>query len=49
MADPHCMTVVEVVSDPSRRPGTVVEEVRPGYHWDGTVFRFAEVKAVGER
>ena len=48
-ADPHCMTVVEVVSDPSRPPGTVVEEVRPGYHWDGKVFRFAEVKAVGER
>jgi molecular chaperone GrpE (heat shock protein) len=49
MADPHCMTVVEVVADPSRRAGTVVEEVRPGYHWAGTVLRFAEVKAVGER
>ena len=43
------MTVVEVVRDPSRRPGTVVEEVRPGYCWDGRVLRFAEVKAVGER
>jgi molecular chaperone GrpE len=49
LADPHCMTVVEAVSDPSRQPGTVVEEVRPGYHWGGTVLRFAEVKAVGER
>ncbi len=48
-ADPHCMTVVEAVSDPSRQPGTVVEEIRPGYHWNGTVLRFAEVKAVGER
>jgi molecular chaperone GrpE len=48
-ADPHCMTVIEVVSDPSRRAGTVTEEIRPGYHWDGRVFRFAEVKAVGER
>jgi len=48
-ADPNRMTVVEVVSDPSRRAGTVVEEIRPGYCWDGRVFRFAEVKAVGER
>lgn len=47
--DPNSMTVVEVVRDPSRRPGTVVEEVRPGYCWDGRVLRFAEVKAVGER
>ena len=47
--DPNRMTVLEVVSDPSRRPGTVVEEVRPGYCWDGRVLRFAEVKAVGER
>lgn len=48
-ADPNRMTVVEVLSDPSRRPGTVVEEVRPGYCWNGRVLRFAEVKAVGER
>jgi molecular chaperone GrpE len=47
--DPHCMTVVEVVSDPTRRPGIVVEEVRVGYHWDGSVLRFAEVKAVAQR
>ena len=49
LADPHGMTVVEVVSDPSRPSGTVVEEVRPGYYWDGKVLRFAEVKAVGQR
>ncbi len=49
LADPHCMTIVEVVSDPGRRPGTVLEEIRPGYYWDGKVFRFAEVKAVSER
>ena len=48
-ADPNRMTVLEVVSDPSRRPGTVIEEVRPGYCWDGRVLRFAEVKAVGEQ
>lgn len=47
--DPNRMTVVEVVGDLSRRPGTVVEEVRPGYCWDGRVLRFAEVKAVAER
>jgi len=48
-ADPNRMTVVEVVSDPSRRPGTVIEETRPGYCWKGRVLRFAEVKAVGEQ
>lgn len=48
-ADPNRMTVVEVVSDPTRRPGTVIEEVRPGYCWDGRVLRFAEVKAVSEQ
>ncbi len=48
-ADPHRMTVLEVVGDPTRRPGTVIEEVRPGYCWDGRVLRFAEVKAVGEQ
>ena len=48
-ADPNRMTVLEVVSDPSRRPGTVIEEVRPGYCRDGRVLRFAEVKAVGEQ
>ncbi len=48
-ADPHCMTVVEVVNDPAHPPGAVVEEVRPGYYWNENVFRFAEVKAVGQR
>jgi molecular chaperone GrpE len=48
-ADPSRMTVIEVVSDPTRPPGTVIEEVRPGYCWDERVLRFAEVKAVGEQ
>lgn len=48
-ADPNRMTIVEVVSDASRRPGTVIEEIRPGYCWQGRVVRFAEVKAVGEQ
>ena len=47
--DPNRMTVVEVVSDASRRPGTVIEEMRPGYCWDGHVLRFAEVKAIAQR
>jgi molecular chaperone GrpE (heat shock protein) len=48
-ADPNRMTVLEVVRDPTRPPGTVIEEVRPGYCWAGRVVRFAEVKAVGEQ
>ncbi len=44
--DPTCMTVVEVVDDPTRPPGLVVDEVRPGYYWKSKVFRFAEVRAV---
>ncbi|MBW3598638.1 MAG: nucleotide exchange factor GrpE [Planctomycetes bacterium] len=45
-ADPHAMTVVAVVDDPDRPAGEVVEEVRPGYRWNGEVLRFAEVAAV---
>ena len=45
-ADPESMIVVEVVDDPNRPPGQVVEEVRRGYTWRGRVFRFAEVRAV---
>jgi molecular chaperone GrpE len=44
--DPTCMTVVEVVDDPTRPPGLVVDEVRTGYYWKSKVFRFAEVRAV---
>jgi len=47
--DPHAMTVVEVVEDPTRPPGLVIEEVRPGYYWKAKVFRFAEVRAVQGR
>ncbi len=45
-ADPNSMTVIEAVNETGRLPGTVVEEVRPGYFWKGKVLRFAEVKAV---
>jgi molecular chaperone GrpE len=49
--DPREMTVVEVVETadaPNCPPGTVVEEIRPGYRWNGRVVRFAEVRAVRE-
>jgi molecular chaperone GrpE len=49
--DPRTMTVVEVVEAadaPGHAPGTVIEEIRPGYRWNGRVIRFAEVRAVGE-
>ena len=39
------MTVIEVVDDPDRPPGEVVDEVRRGYTWRGRVLRFAEVRA----
>jgi len=42
--DPELMEVVEVVADSGLEPGTVVEEVRPGYRWRGRLFRFAQVK-----
>lgn len=48
-ADPNLVTVVEVVDDPMRPPGLVVEEVRPGYYWKGKLLRFAEVRAVQGR
>ena len=44
--DPHTMTVVEAVEDPGQAPGTVVDEIRPGYLWNSRVLRFAEVRAV---
>lgn len=47
--DPHCMTVVEAVSDASQPPGLVVAELRCGYYWNTKVLRFAEVQAIGER
>jgi molecular chaperone GrpE len=43
--DPHAMTVVEVVDGEGHAPGTVIEEVRPGYRWKDKVIRYAEVRA----
>ncbi len=42
--DPDVMEAVEVVGDTGRPPGTVVEEVRPGYRWRGRLVRAAQVK-----
>ncbi len=47
--DPATMTVVDLVDNPEAEPETVVEEVRPGYCWNGRVIRFAEVRAVASR
>lgn len=44
--DPALMTVVEVVNDPLRPPGLVVDQIRPGYYWKDKVIRFAEVRAI---
>ncbi len=44
--DPERMTVLEVVDDPARPPGSVVKELRRGYTWRGRVVRYAEVQAV---
>ena len=49
MTDPNCMSIVDVVDDPYRPAGMVVEELRPGYLWSGKVLRFAEVRAVRQR
>jgi molecular chaperone GrpE len=43
---PEWMTVVGVLEDPSREAETVVEQLRPGYLWQGKVVRCAEVRAV---
>jgi molecular chaperone GrpE len=42
--DPELMEVVEVVVESEYSAGEVVEEVRRGYLWNGSVFRFAQVR-----
>lgn len=43
--DPELMEVVEAVAADAPT-GTVIEEVRRGYRWNGTLFRYAQVKVV---
>lgn len=47
--DPNRMTVIDLTDDSEFPPGHVAEEIRPGYVWNGTVLRYAEVKAVRKR
>jgi molecular chaperone GrpE len=42
--DPETMEVVEVVKEPGRTGSEVLEEVRPGYRWNGQLFRPAHVR-----
>jgi molecular chaperone GrpE len=42
--DPERMEAVEAVAGSGRPAGEVVEVVRPGYLWNGRVFRFAQVR-----
>jgi molecular chaperone GrpE len=46
--DPERMIVLEVVEDPTRPPGEVIEEVRSGYTWGERLLRYAEVRASRE-
>jgi molecular chaperone GrpE len=43
--DPQRMTVIEVVEQSQRPPGTVVKELRRGYTWRDRILRYAEVQA----
>jgi molecular chaperone GrpE len=42
--DPETMEAVEAVMSNEQQAGTVVEELRRGYLWNGRVFRFAQVR-----
>jgi molecular chaperone GrpE len=42
--DPEMMEVVEVVTAGEGNEGEVVEEVRRGYHLNGAIFRYAQVR-----
>ena len=47
--DPHLMTVVEAVESADQPTGIVLDEIRPGYVWNGRVLRFAEVRVSASR
>jgi molecular chaperone GrpE len=42
--DPETMEVVEAILDSGQPSGTVIDEVRRGYLWNGRVFRCAQVR-----
>lgn len=41
--DPELMEVVDAVEATDQASGTVIDEVRRGYRWQGRLFRFAQV------
>ncbi|MDZ4818640.1 MAG: nucleotide exchange factor GrpE [Planctomycetota bacterium] len=45
--DPHWHRVAEVISDPSKSEGAIIDELAAGYVWRGHVLRKAEVTVVG--
>ncbi len=47
--DPERMIVIETSDAPDQPPGTVIEELRRGYTWNGRILRLAEVRAVRGR
>ncbi len=44
--DPEIMEVAEVVREEGRKGTEVLEIVRPGYRWQGRLFRYAQVRVV---
>jgi molecular chaperone GrpE len=44
--DPHWHRAIEVVDNPDKRPGTILEELKKGYMWQNHVLRKAEVVVV---
>lgn len=45
-ADPALHHIVEVSADPSQANETILEVIRPGYLWQDTLLRAAEVRTV---
>jgi hypothetical protein len=44
--DPDLHQAVAAVETPDAEPGTILETVRKGYAWRGTVLRHAQVRVV---
>jgi len=49
IADPNFHKVVEVVEDPEKEDGIIVEEIKKGYLINNKLLRTAEVKAVKKK
>jgi molecular chaperone GrpE (heat shock protein) len=47
--DPRWHKVVEVVHESRGKPGTILEETKPGYMWQGHLLRKAEVVVVARK